>query len=34
MARKPYIELPDILKLLPPMEDIDTDPDIEDLVVN
>ena len=28
MARKPYIELPDILKLLPPMEDIDTDPDI------
>ncbi len=28
MARKPYIELPDILKLLPPMEAVETDPQV------
>ena len=28
MARKPYVELPDILKLLPPLEAVDTEPDV------
>ena len=28
MARKPYVELPDILKLLPPLEPVDTEPEV------
>ena len=28
MARKPYVELPDILKLLPPLEAVETEPDV------
>ena len=28
MARKPYVELPDILKLLPPLEPVETEPEV------
>ncbi len=28
MARKPYVELPDILKLLPPLEAVETEPEV------
>ena len=28
MARKPYVELPDILKLLPPLESVETEPEV------
>ena len=28
MARKPYVELPDILKLLPSPAEVDTEPEV------
>ena len=28
MARKPYVELPDILKLLPSAAEVDTEPEV------